>query len=549
MKKILFSAALIGSLFPASAQSPVLVKDIYSGSGSSSPKNLLDVSGTLYFSATDATTGTELWKSNGTLATTSLVQDIYVGGNANPANLTNVNGILYFTATDAAHGTELWKTDGITTTLVSDISPSTASSYPHDLVAVGNTLYFVANDGTSGFELWKTDGINTQIVRDIYAGTNNGLANQNASSYLTQINGTLYFAATDGSTGTELWKSNGTAGGTSLVKDIYPNNGNSYPNKLINWNGTLYFWADNGSISYELWKSDGTSAGTVLIKDILSGGNGTTTSSSSEDWYSNLSYGTNELFPFNNVLYFVARDNTNVGWELYKTDGTSAGTVLVKDIYVGTQSSIIFNFKAFNNEVYFTATDGSASPFHGNELWKTDGTAGGTVLVKDIRTGINGSDPKFLTVLNGVLYFASTNGSTYTLWKTDGTDPGTFSIPGVTGVENLAVSNGALYFSGYDNSAHQELYKLDVTAAGIYEITESRVSIYPNPSQGIFNIESAGLKNPVTATVFNTVGQVMLTPTITAEKATLDLSALPPGMYFISLNTGNTVITRRIIKE
>lgn len=534
----------------ASAQVPVLVKDIYTGSGNSNPANLTDVNGTLYFSASDGANahGTELWKTNGTEAGTTLVQDIYVGGNSNPSNLTNVNGILYFTATDAAHGIELWKTDGSTTTLVKDINPSTASSYPHDLVAIGNMLYFVANDGTNGFELWKTDGTNTQIVRDIYTGSNGIIANYSHSTWLIQINGTLYFAATDGSSGTELWKSDGTASGTSLVKDIYSNaTYSSFPNLLTNWNGTLYFWAD-GSTGYELWKSNGTASGTVKVKEIRIGGS-SQGDQSAEDWYSSLNYGTNQLFPFNNTLFFVARDNSDIGWELWKTDGTEAGTILVKDIYVGTQSSEIFDFTAYNNEVYFSATDGSVQPFHGKELWKTDGTEAGTLLLKDIRIGQYGSDPKFYTVLNGLLYFAASNGNTYTLWKTDGTETGTIPIQGVTEVENLTISNGVLYFSGYNNNTKQELYKLDLNPSAIGEINQSAVKIYPNPSKGKFTITSDILKDGIIE-VYNTAGIKVLSQNVfSLTENTVNISDQAKGVYVIKVKTNNTVSTQRVIKE
>ena len=86
------------------------------------------------------------------------------------------------------------------------------------------------------------------------------------------MNGTLFFAADDGDDGVELWKSDGTAAGTVLVKDINPGSGDSLPSYLTNVNGTLFFAANDGTHGAELWKSDGTAAGTVLVKDINPGG-------------------------------------------------------------------------------------------------------------------------------------------------------------------------------------------------------------------------------------------------------------------------------------
>ena len=88
--------------------------------------------------------------------------------------------------------------------------------------------------------------------------------------------------------------------------------------------------------------------------------------------------------------------------ELWKSDGTAAGTVLVKDILGGSSGSFPSYLTNVNGTLFFGANDGS----HGNELWKSDGTAAGTVMVKDIRAGGSASDPWELTNVNGALSFA-----------------------------------------------------------------------------------------------------------------------------------------------
>ena len=125
--------------------------DLSGPTKSSTPLYLTNVSGTLFFSASDGVHGPGLWKSDGTAGGTVLVSS------ASPSNLTNLNGSLLFTANDGVHGKELWQSDGTTagTVLVGDIVPGSGSSNPTNLANVNGVLYFRADDGIHGTELWK----------------------------------------------------------------------------------------------------------------------------------------------------------------------------------------------------------------------------------------------------------------------------------------------------------------------------------------------------------------------------------------------------------
>ena len=205
------------------------------------------------------------------------------------------------------------------------------------------------------------------------------------------------FEAETKAAGEEPWISNGTPAGTHLVKDINPGPGNGVPPGAIPGhtaavlNGFAFFPANDGVNGYQLWKGNGTAAGTVLVKNINPGG-----SSYPYPWQT-----------VGGTVFFSANDGTH-GRELWKTNGTAAGTVLVKDINRGSGSSNPYYLANLNNTLFFSADDGT----HGQQLWRSDGTATGTVMVRDIFPGQNASSyPQGFTNVNGTAFFTATNGT------------------------------------------------------------------------------------------------------------------------------------------
>jgi ELWxxDGT repeat protein len=143
--------------------------------------------------------------------------------------------------------------------MVADINPGSNGSVPMGLTNFNGTLYFTADDGVHGDELWRSDGTaaGTFMVKDINpgsAGSNGGTLN------LTVVGGTLYLTASDGVDGVQLWKTDGTAAGTVMLTT----NLATAPRDLANINGTLFFDNNQG-----LWTSDGTGVGTVFVSAIL----------------------------------------------------------------------------------------------------------------------------------------------------------------------------------------------------------------------------------------------------------------------------------------
>ena len=176
-------------------------------------------------------------------------------------------------------------------------------------------------------------------------------------------------------------------------------------------------------------------------------------------------------------VYFAAADAN--GTELWKSDGTAVGTVQVKDIFGGIFSSDPRNLTNVNGTLYFTANDG----MNGDELWKSDGTAAGTVLVRNVRLGNSGSDAYNLINVNGALYFTANDGTNgQELWKSDGTAAGTVMVKDIGSASSSAPGsltnlNGRLYFTADDGSNGKELWKSDGTAAGTVMVKDIWIGI------------------------------------------------------------------------
>ncbi|HSK77590.1 MAG TPA: ELWxxDGT repeat protein [Thermoanaerobaculia bacterium] len=317
--------------------------------------------GALLFGARDGIFGTGLWRSDGTAEGTFLVRELASGGSSPFGWPTPLDGSIFFSS-----GTYLWKTDGTPegTDLV-----DTSFLEPAELTLFDGSIYFRARTPETGTELWKSDGTEagTVLVKDIYPGSDfHGFPWSSTPLELTVSGGSLFFTATPDGTSPNLWKSDGTESGTVRVYNAPPDSFYS-PRRLLDNEGTLFFTNLTPELGFEPWKSDGTEAGTVLLKDILPG---------VQDSMPFFEVPTPVALPGGLVL-FAASDGVS-GLELWKSDGTEAGTVLVKDIYPGESGSQPFVLTAVEGRAYFSANDG----VHGRELWVSDGTEDGTHLWK-----------------------------------------------------------------------------------------------------------------------------------------------------------------------
>jgi ELWxxDGT repeat protein len=426
-----------------------------------------DVNGTVFFVAANSVTGgVELWKTGGTAGSTAQVVD--PSQFASISNLTNLGGTLYFTAAPKATSSdvELWKTDGTAagTVRVKDVRAGTSGSAPSSLTNVNGTLFFIANGGSTTNGLWKSDGTDAGTA---FVSPFGGVGQPASPQALTGLGSTLYFTAALGNQ-RYLFKSDGTSSGTGVVAYITPlvSNGtgfNSAPQGLTPFGGQLYFTAVTPDAGREIWRTDGTGAGTVRVTDVWPGPSSTTPSG---------------LTVFNGAIYFAADDGAS-GLELWRTDGTAAGTARVSDGYPGPLSSAPFGLRAMPGtnggpgRLVFAAMDA----LHGTELWASDGTAAGTGMVTDVNTAPVGSDPTMLTAVGNRVFFNAAG----LLWVSDGVGGHTQSLTGstidATGVATsvvdmrnglpttLVIGDVLYYVSG------GRLWRSDGTRAGTYQVS------------------------------------------------------------------------------
>ena len=537
---------------PLNGQISSLIQDINAGMANSSPTLFTSCGliNTIFFVADNGSSGAELWKYDINAGTSTLVKDINPGATGSgitiiTANMGN-NGIL-FNANDGVNGNELWKSDGTAagTSMVLDINPGVANSNPNNFYAFGGAFLFSADNGTAGKEPWITNGnvAGTALLKDINPG-----ANASDPNNFSAVGVKVLFRANDGINGSELWSTDMTANNTSLVKDINPGSTGSVPLNLVTVGGTLFFSANDSSNGVELWKSDGTSAGTSLVKDINPGtGNSI-----------NITPGTKAFFTaFNNSLYFQATDGTS-GYELWKSDGTPSGTSLVKDIQIGSASSLPSGIFSTNTNLFFTANDGT----NGIEVWMSDGTSGGTALLKDINPGSasgTATTTTFSRSGNGIIYFTANDGTSGTeLWRTLGSSVTTTLIAdinigaGSSLPAGMIIYNNLLYCSANDGTTGIEPWKFDPaslpTTIGKFGKQSSLFEIYPNPCKESFNVKLSDTHAELQ--IVSTLGQLVYaqkldgTPDVTVVINTKDLKS---GLYFVKIITQKEESTKKLI--
>ena len=272
--------------------------------------------------------------------------------------------------------------------------PEPRSSSPESPIALGDRVVFAVN-ALDGQELWVSDGTEegtislVQLCDGYFAS---------CPPELIRLGGLVIFATMDEETGQELWRSDGTVGGTVRIADLRPGPESSSPHDFVRLGNSIYFIAQDGALGEQLWVTDGQSAQMV---DAL-------TVDGTPSWVTEVAATPERLF--------LAVANEARGAELWVSDGSEAGTRIVRELRPGAQSSYPGALTAVDDVLVFRADDG----VHGLELWVSDGTPAGTQLVDDLAEGADSSAPEELVVAGPRLYFrADAEDSGRELWAID----------------------------------------------------------------------------------------------------------------------------------
>lgn len=513
-----------------------MVRDIWPGPESGYPGLLVDVVGTLYFIADDGS-GSEYWKSNGTDTGTSMAMELTPGPSSTFGDYpyqeeygysifdaVAANGKIYF-----GYANHLYESDGTTAGTHSlGVINNGYYYYSPRLYLAKGTIYVLAMDESNGSNYghaWRLLRVENSALVTVTPLPRS----ENINLQLIDTSIGIFFPFADAQRNFRLWISDGTAEGTYPFHDSRSYTLSSTPRGMSVVDDHIIFYADDHyeHVITNLWRSDGTLEGTYRISD-------------------------RPVDPPDLGTYHGLTPAEISSW-ISRISGTRR---------LHADSSNIHLLEYYKEAMYFSVTDPVKSYA---ELWKTDGTERGTVMIKVLSREYGGG-ARDGAVLNDILYFA---GTPYNIWRTDGTAKGTFEVGytgggnGVVDTDEYIATSTTLFFRAYYPGVGIELFKLDAedaptsesstkasSAAVAMEEGEIQVLSYPNPFENTLTFTVlASLTQPMPMSLRTPEGKTILRiDDLTTNQHYTIGQELRSGFYLMYVKVGDRVYVQRVMK-
>lgn len=313
----------------------------------------------------------------------------------------------------------------------------------------------------------------------------------------------VFFCADDGVHGEELWASDGTQAGTYMVKDIYPGANTSNITWITRFNDKVIFSAQDADYGQEMWISDGTEEGTYMVADVNEIGDSNPRALC-------------QLNETQFVFFAQSMDAESFGeWWLFVSDGTEGGTTLVKEVaslFPGREpgDNRTGDVVRVGRKVFFigdTSKFDEGTPTYGDELWMTDGTPEGTRMVMDINLE---KDPTVDSEGNPT-------------GKVEG------STRGAAIAHFCNFYNEKLFFKAWSWNSGNEPWAYDLATGECYEIYNTNPTMNPNTSDP--ELGNMGNGGGVTKTGYPAFGHMFFRSYTPEYRDELGMTTCEKGNY------------------
>ncbi|MCZ8197404.1 MAG: T9SS type A sorting domain-containing protein [Flavobacterium sp.] len=549
MKKI-FAIVFLLLVTILEAQTATVIKNVTSslkptGNSNKADLNYAKWNGKVFYSGTGSNI---LCVTDGTSAGTMGISSL--GGSTNISNIIPAQDFVYVITSDITFSPsiasidKIWKSDGTTagTSLVYEFQAASGfsnagvyysvSGHKKNYSVDGNILFFSAYDSVNGKEIWKTNGTTagTTMIKDVKSGTGSSQA-----SGFCKIQSSILFIAQSVGFESKLWKTDGTIEGTEQIPVAEPfyivnQDMAKLGNKVI-------FFAHNTVDGYEPYVSDGTAAGTFMLKNINPNGNSLTTQAMGLHLKMNGQY-----------CFFIA--NNGINTSLWRTDGTADGTIEVIPNVTNGISDAGYSATDIDN-IWFINYQGTNAS---QQLYKSNGTVSGSLQVHS-----NLSYAQNLSTFNGALWFQARDigsNANAEVWKSNGLTSNTQLEIDVDPLVVMGIKlssdpfgffelNNKLYFWGKGSSGNEDnLYQYESSLSIDQKSFDNEILLFPNPSKGEFTIETSIEMVGANVKIYSIIGQKV-------KEFKLDSfvskNNLDKGTYFIEIEKNGNKTTQKLI--